>query len=102
MRRYDTGARALRGQLLFAALDGGTLTLDCVLALDGRETGSPVTFCARLADADAAVFGRAVQLLLHWAAEGAPIEVTFANGEAGGHVQITSSMKRVVLIARAP
>lgn len=102
MPRETTGGRPLHGQLLFADVDRGTLTLDCILALDGRDTGSPVTFSARLANADGTAFGRAVGLLLQWADEGAPVEVTFANGAAGGHVQITSKTKRVVLIARAP
>lgn len=100
MRRHKTSVAALRGQLLFADLDAGTLTIDCVLAKAGT-TGSPVTFAAKLPRQ-----GRtpqlALDLLFRWASESAPIEVTISDGKTGPQVEIASSSRRVVLESDAP
>ncbi|MDQ3896352.1 MAG: hypothetical protein M3326_03705 [Actinomycetota bacterium] len=99
MRRYDTSC-ALHGQLLFADLQGGTLTLDCFLTVDGRVSASPVTFSARFDERAAQSLDHAIRLLLRWADESAPIEVTLFEGSSGPQIQMTSASKRVVLTTR--
>lgn len=95
MRRHKTRAASLRGQLLFADIDAGLLTLDCILAKAGG-TGSPVTFSAKLPGRGYAP-ELAIELLLQWAADAAPIEVRITEGRAGPQVEIASSTRRVVL-----
>ena len=100
MRSSGTGDRALRGQLVFAEMRAGTLTLDCLLALEGRVSGSPVTFSARFADGGPTSLDRAVELLLEWAHEATPVEVLVSEGRASPQVRITSDSKRVVLTSK--
>jgi hypothetical protein len=95
MRRHKTSVASLRGQLLFADMESGTLTLDCLLAKAGG-TGSPVTFSARLPGLGHAS-ELAIALLFQWAAEGTPIEVRITEGRTGPHVEIESSTRLVVL-----
>jgi hypothetical protein len=95
MRRNKTSFASLRGQLLFADMDEGMLTLDCILAKDGG-TGSPVTFEARLPRRSRTP-ELAIELLFEWAAEAAEIDVTIIDGKAGPQVEIASSTRRVVL-----
>ena len=95
MRRHKTSVASLRGQLLFADMESGTLTLDCILAKTGG-TGSPVTFAAKLPSRGHAP-ELAIDLLFQWAAEGVPIEVRISEGKAGPEVEIASSTRRVVL-----
>ena len=94
MRRHKPRVASLTGQLLFADLSAGTLTLDCILARVAG-TGSPMTFEAKLPSIGTP--GLAIDLLLQWAAEGAPIEVTILEGKTGPQVEIASAARRVVL-----
>src|SRR5947209_5826947 len=96
MRRRDTDTCSLEGQLLFAELEGETLTLDCLLARPGEGTASPVTF--------AATFTRrtrsphlAVELLHRWADDATPIAVTMSEGREGAKVEIAAPSGRVLL-----
>ena len=95
MRRHKAPVATLRGQLLFADMESGTLTLDCILARNGW-TGSPVTFSAKLPTRGNAP-ELALDLLFRWAAEGAPVEVRITEGKAGPQVEIASAARRVVL-----
>lgn len=95
MRRHRANVATLQGQLLFADMDSGTLTLDCILARNGG-TGSPVTFSAKLPTESHAP-QPAIELLFEWAAEGAPVDVRITTGKAGPNVEIASSTRRVVL-----
>lgn len=95
MRRHETSVTPLLGQLLFADVEAGTLTLDCILAKSGG-TGSPMTFSAEL-PRRGHVPHLAIELLSQWAAEAAPIAVTITDGKAGPHVEIACSSHRVVL-----
>ena len=100
MRQHDISGCALRGHLVFVDMRSGTLTLDCILALEGRTSGSPVTFSARFADAGPRSLKQAVQLLFRWADEATPIEVLVRDGRAGARIQITSDSSRVVLTSK--
>ena len=95
MRRHKAGVASLRGQLLFADMESGTLTLDCILARVGG-TGSPVTFSAKLPRRGNAP-ELALDLLFQWAADGSPIDVRITDGKTGPQVEIASSTRRVLL-----
>ena len=100
MRNNETSGCVLRGQLVFAEMRAGTLTLDCILTGDGRPSGSPVTFSARFADSGPGYLDQGLQLLFEWANDAAVIEVLVGEGRAGPRVQITSASKRVVLTSK--
>lgn len=95
MRRNKPSVATLRGQLLFADMESGTLTLDCILARNGG-TGAPVTFSAKL-PAQGHPPEPAIELLFQWASEGEPVDVRISEGKAGPHVEIATSTRRVVL-----
>ena len=95
MRRHHTNVTPLRGQVLFADMDAGTLTVDCILAKSGG-TGAPVTFSARFPGRGHAP-ERAIELLFRWAAEAAAVEVRITDGKAGPQVEIACATWRVVL-----
>ena len=100
MHRNDISGCALRGQLVFAQMQADTLTLDCILAREGRDSGSPMTFSARLPDNGPRSLGTAFELLFQWADEAAPVEVLVCEGRGGPQVRITSASQRVVLTSK--
>src|SRR2546421_10253518 len=95
MRRHATTI-PLIGQLLFAEEGPDTITLDCVLTRAGSGSASvPVTLEVRFPGREQA--GTALDMLDHWAARGADVEVRINEGPRGPEVEITSGATRLVL-----
>ena len=94
--RESTHVGAFEGQLLFADMQDGVLTLDCVLTREGSETGAPVTLSVRF-PRRTRTRELAIELLEQWADEGATIEVTISDRHARAQVEIASASGRVVL-----
>jgi hypothetical protein len=96
MRRNRTTTPTLTGQLLFAEVDAGSITLDCVLARAGSGAAAiPVTLRAQW-PARAKV-GHITSLLQDWAGEEAEIDVTITDGPRGPQVEIACAATKVVL-----
>lgn len=94
--RRNTPVGSLQGQLLFAELESGTLTLDCVLMRAGGVAAAPVTFAAKFPQKSRSR-QLAIELLNEWANGLVPVEVTISDGRGGARVEIATSLGRVVL-----
>src|SRR5436190_22776024 len=92
----DVSTTPLVGQLLFADEGPDTITLDCVLSRAGSGSPSvPVTLEVRFPGRERAA--SALDMLDHWAARAAEVEVRISEGPRGAEVEITSGSTRLVL-----
>jgi hypothetical protein len=97
MRRRRSSVRPLRGQLLFADLSAGSITLDCMLGTqECATTAIPVTLTAKIPEQSRA-YEPAVELLQRWAAEMTLIEMHISDGRSGPQVELATTTGRVVL-----